>query len=124
MIRSNASMKPLQNAVPGAVAELLRAAPLSPGKVAFAWKTAVGAAVQQATVVRLEGRVLLVDTTSAQWAREVMRSSPVILSRLQRLLGAETVSKIEARPPASEIKIPRRKRAGQPHGGHDDRSGS
>ena len=108
-------MKPLQNAVPGAVAELLRAAPLSPGKVAFAWKTAVGAAVQQATVVRLEGHVLRVDTASAQWAREVMRSSPVILRRLQSLLGADTVSSIEARPPASEVKTPRRKRTGRMH---------
>jgi predicted nucleic acid-binding Zn ribbon protein len=120
MIRSNASMKPLQNAVPGAVAELLRMAPLSPGKVAFAWKTAVGTAVQQATVVRLEGRVLLVDTASAQWAREVMRSSPVILKRLQSLLGADTVSRIEARPPASEIKTPRRKRAGGTHGRNNE----
>jgi hypothetical protein len=106
-------VKPLQHAMPGAVAELLRSTPLSPGKVQFAWKTAVGAAVRQATTVRLEGDVLLVDTTSAQWAREVMRSSPVILRRLQRFLGKATVTRIHARPPASEIKTTPRKRASQ-----------
>jgi hypothetical protein len=106
-------MKHVQNAMPGAVAELLRTAPLSPGKVAFAWNTAVGLAVQQATRVHLQGDVLLVDASSAQWAREVMRSSPVILRRLQLLLGSETVVSIQARPPASEIKTPPRKRSSQ-----------
>jgi hypothetical protein len=34
--------------------------------------------------------VLLVETPSAQWSKEVMRSSPVILKRLQSLLGADS----------------------------------
>jgi hypothetical protein len=107
-------MKALHTAMPSALADLLGSAPLSPGKVDFAWKTAVGVAVQRATAVRLEGNVLLVDTTSAQWAREVMRSSPVILRRLQMLLGANTVVAIHVRPPSSEIAPPRRRRASQP----------
>jgi predicted nucleic acid-binding Zn ribbon protein len=91
------SMRPLQHAIPGALLTLLRDAPLSDGKVGFAWRAAVGPALQRATHVKLEGNVLLVDTTSAQWSREVMRSSPVILRRLQELLGADTVARIEVR---------------------------
>jgi predicted nucleic acid-binding Zn ribbon protein len=90
-------MRPLQHAIPGALLTLLRDVPLSEGKVGFAWRAAVGPALHRATHVRLEGDVLLVDAASAQWRREVMRSSPVILRRLQELLGPATVSRIEVR---------------------------
>jgi predicted nucleic acid-binding Zn ribbon protein len=90
-------MRPLSSAVPGALTEILRAAPLSDGKVTFAWRAAVGPALERATAVRLEGRVLLVDTASAQWSREIMRSSSVILKRLHAYLGAEVVDRIEVR---------------------------
>ena len=90
-------MRPLNQAVPGALASLLRAAPLSPGKVTFAWRTAVGPAMDRVTSVRLESGVLLVDATSPQWAREVARASGIILARLQTLLGAEAVGRIEVR---------------------------
>lgn len=81
--------------MPGALIELLRGTPLSDGKVTFAWKAAVGPAIDRVTNVKLERRVLLVETASAQWSTEVMRSSPVILKRLQSLLGAETIERIE-----------------------------
>ena len=90
-------MNPIASAVPGAIAAMLRAAPLSPGKVDFAWKTAVGPALQRVTAVRLEGDVLIVETTSAQWSREVVRSARVILARLQHLLGERTVTTIQVR---------------------------
>jgi len=90
-------MRPLNAAVPGALASLLRAAPLSPGKVVFAWRTAVGPAMDRVTSVRLDGGVLFVDATSPQWGREVRRSSGIILARLQTLLGAEAVQRIEVR---------------------------
>jgi predicted nucleic acid-binding Zn ribbon protein len=91
------TMKPLAHAVPGALIELLRGAPLSSGKVAFAWRAAVGPAVERATEIKLEAGVLLVEADSAQWANEVMRSSPIILRRLQTLLGQETVTEIRVR---------------------------
>ena len=69
------SMRPLSSAVPGALAELLRGAPLSPGKVTFAWRAAVGPAVERETAVRLEGTTLIVDAATRQWAQEVRRSS-------------------------------------------------
>jgi predicted nucleic acid-binding Zn ribbon protein len=90
-------MHPLSQALPGALAALLRDAPLSMGKVEFAWKAAVGPAIGRATSVRLENAVLLVDAASAQWAREVSRSARVIVARLQTLLGAAHVREIVVR---------------------------
>ena len=92
-------MRPLTSALPGALAELLKDAPLSPGKVSFAWRAAVGPALERGTNVRLEGSTLLVDAGSAQWAREVRRSSGIILNRLQTLLGPGAVVSISVREP-------------------------
>ena len=90
-------MLPLALVVPAALAQLLRTAPLSDGKVEFAWRAVVGPALVRATAVKLDGRVLLVEAASVEWAREVTRSSTMILARLQRLLGPETVSGITVR---------------------------
>lgn len=90
-------MRPLQQAMPGAIAELLRGAPLSPGKVAFAWRATVGPALERVTAVKLDAGVLLVEAASTPWAREIGRSSPIILRRLQALLGTDTVARIEIR---------------------------
>ena len=90
-------MRPLHDGMPGALVELLRGAPLSDGKVTFAWKAAVGPAIERVTHVKLEHRVLLVETASAQWSREIMRSSPTILKRLRGFLGADVVDRIETR---------------------------
>jgi predicted nucleic acid-binding Zn ribbon protein len=90
-------MKPLTVAVPGALRLLLRNAPLSDGKVAFAWRVAVGEAFERATAVKLESGVLIVETASAQWAREIKRSQHIILSRLQSMLGDDAVRSIAVR---------------------------
>jgi hypothetical protein len=90
-------MRPIQHAVPGAIAELMRVAPLSPGKVAFAWRTAVGLALERVTTVRLDGHVLLVEAATPQWAREIRRSADAIRTRLIPLLGSDTVSSITVR---------------------------
>ena len=91
------SMRPLNSAIPGALAELLRDAPLSSGKVAFAWRAAVGTAMERGTSVHLEGHVLMVDAIDRHWAREVTRSSGLILARLRNLLGADVVSRLDVR---------------------------
>jgi predicted nucleic acid-binding Zn ribbon protein len=90
-------MNPLGSVVPGAIIALLRDAPLSAGKVTFAWNAVVGPAVQRATSVHLEDGVLLVDAASPEWAREVTRSTYMILRRLQQLLGEQTVTQIVVR---------------------------
>jgi hypothetical protein len=88
---------PIAQVIPGAVAELLRSSPLSPGKVEFAWRTAVGPAVQRVSAVRLENRVLLVEASGPQWSAELIRSSGVILHRMQLLLGDDVVKEIFVR---------------------------
>jgi hypothetical protein len=90
-------VRPLTHALPGALVQLLRDTPLSDGKVGFAWRAAVGPALERATKVKLERKLLIVETTSLQWSREVMRSSPTILKRLQTLLGVDVVERIEVR---------------------------
>jgi len=64
-------MLPLSSGLPGALVELLRGSPTSDGKVTFAWKAAVGPAIDRVTNVKLERGVLLVEAVNAQWAREV-----------------------------------------------------
>jgi len=77
--------------------QLLRDTPLSDGKVGFAWDAAVGPALSRATNVKLVGHVLIVETTSSQWSAEVMRSSPIILKRLDLLLGHGVATSLEVR---------------------------
>jgi len=93
----NSVMRPLSHALPGALVLLLRETPLSDGKVTFAWRAAVGAALERVTAVKLDGRVLLVEAGTPQWAREVERSKSLILNRLQSLLGNGVVTHLEVR---------------------------
>ena len=90
-------MQQIGSAVPGAIAELLRTGPMSPGKLDFAWKTAVGPAFGKVTSVRLEGSLLLVDAATIHWVREIRRSSPIILRRLQTLLGDGVITELAVR---------------------------
>jgi predicted nucleic acid-binding Zn ribbon protein len=91
------AMQPIGQVLPGALASIVRDAPLSPGKVDFAWRSAVGTALARASAVRLEDGVLLVEAQSSQWAAAIMRASPIILSRLQQLLGADAVRHLRLR---------------------------
>jgi hypothetical protein len=77
--------------MPEALADVLRRAPLTPEKVAFAWRTAVGPAVERVTSVELRGSVLHVRTTDPAWQREIERSAGHIRVRLATLLGHDTV---------------------------------
>ena len=79
----------------GALASILRRAPLTPEKVAFSWRTAVGPAVDKVTTVELHDGVLYVRAKDAAWQREVERSAALIRSRLDRLLGDRVVRRIE-----------------------------
>ena len=90
-------MRSISFIVPAALRELLHTAPLSDGKVTFAWKAAVGPALERATDVKLEAGTLIVETAGPQWTREVKRSSGVILTRIKTLLGDGTVQRIEVR---------------------------
>ena len=86
-------MIPVRQVVPDAVAEIIRKAPLSREKVAFAWRNVVGPAISQATSVNWgDDGVLRVKTRDAAWQREVERSASLIRSRLDSLLGERVVA--------------------------------
>jgi hypothetical protein len=84
-------MIPVHRFMPDALAEVLRNAPLCPEKVAFAWRTAVGATLDRATSVALDGSTLRVRARDAQWRREIEHSAGLIRARLDALLGAGVV---------------------------------
>lgn len=88
-------MVPVHRFMPQALATILRKAPLSPDKVAFAWRSAVGPAVDQATTVVLKDTVLCVTAKDAAWRREIQRSLPLIRARLDALLGEDTIRSVE-----------------------------
>lgn len=98
-------MRPLSHVVPAAVAQLLQAAPLSSGKVRFAWRLAVGPAMDRSTRVRLERDALIVEAASPEWAREARRLSGIVLARMQTFMGADAVKRIEVRVvPNTEVR--------------------
>jgi predicted nucleic acid-binding Zn ribbon protein len=81
--------------IPDVLAEILRKAPLSDGKVAFAWRSSVGPALARGTTVALQNGVLRVVAREAAWGREVERSEALIRARLDSLLGPGVVRAIE-----------------------------
>jgi hypothetical protein len=86
---------PLQQAMPGALAAVLRNAPLTRAKVDFAWRVTVGPAIDRATIVELRDAVLYVRAKDAAWQRAVERSAGLIRVRLATLLGDQAVGSIE-----------------------------
>ncbi|MBI4265370.1 MAG: DUF721 domain-containing protein [Acidobacteria bacterium] len=88
-------MVPVHQLMPDALAAILRRAPLTPEKMAFAWRAAVGPAVDHATRVELRDGVLYVRAKDAAWRREVKRSTGLIRARLDALLGEGAVSALD-----------------------------
>jgi len=81
--------------MPDALATVLRKAPLTAEKVAFAWRTAVGPAMDRVTTIELKGSVLKVRTRDAAWQREIERSAALIRTRLDALLGTAVVKGLD-----------------------------
>ena len=90
-------VKPLTTLADSVLPELLARAPLTPEKIDFAWRLAVGAPVHRACTITLTNGTLAVSVPDRAWAREIERSLDVILVRMQRMLGRETVRRIECR---------------------------
>jgi predicted nucleic acid-binding Zn ribbon protein len=89
------SVIPVHRFLPDALAEILRKAPLTDDKVAFAWRSSVGPAIDRGTTVSLREGVLQVTAREAAWGREVKRSEALIRARLDSLLGRDVVRAIE-----------------------------
>ncbi len=81
--------------MPAVVAEVVRKAPLTDAKVAFAWRLAVGPALGKATSVRLGADgTLYVTSESSAWSDSIRASVGMIRSRLAHYLGDSTVKRI------------------------------
>jgi hypothetical protein len=84
--------------LPAIVAEVVRKAPMTDEKVAFAWRLAVGPAIGKATTVRLgSDGTLHVAAESSAWIDAVHASIGLIRSRLAHLLGDESVKRLACR---------------------------
>ena len=116
-------MEPVQSLMSAAVAHLVRPAPLSPEKVLFAWRAAVGPAVSRVTRVRLGVLLGVLDVVvdDDRFGDELARSAPLVLGRLQELLGADAVTAIDLKRPGKAPGRRRRtgggRRAGRTNGG-------
>ncbi len=88
-------VEPLRASIPSVVRTLLRNSPMSAGKLAAAWRLAVGPAIERATRIGLrDDGTLEVAAAEPAWRREVRRSQALILSQVQDLVGTEPVRKI------------------------------
>ena len=92
-----ACMIPVARFMPDALAAILRRAPLTEDKVAFAWRAAVGAAVANATAIELSDGRLRVRAREPAWGLEIERSAVVIRTRLNALLGHGVVRYIDVK---------------------------
>jgi hypothetical protein len=75
-------------------ASLVSSQPLTPGKVAFAWRMAVGPALARATRTVLSGNTLTVIASGPHWQREVERAEPGIRRQLAVWLGPTAVRRL------------------------------
>ena len=81
--------------MPAVVGEVVRKAPLTDAKVAFAWRLAVGPAVAKATSVRLASDgTLYVTADSPAWSESIRASIGMVRSRLAHYLGDNAVKRI------------------------------
>ena len=94
-VGGGAHLESLHNTAGAAVRRLLADQPNTPAKVAFAWKIAAGPAVGRATETEWRGGVLLVQARTEAWRREVRKASPLLLRRLQDLLGPDVVTRVQ-----------------------------
>jgi predicted nucleic acid-binding Zn ribbon protein len=98
-------MQSLQQFLPGVVAEIVRRAPMSRDKVAFAWQATVGPAIARATVIALgDGGVLDVQVSTEAWRKELKRSASVILERLEKFLGPGVIARLKIAASHPEVR--------------------
>ena len=87
---------PASEILPRVLAEVIKKAPLTPEKVALAWRLAVGAGVAKSTTVALDSQgVLHVKADTPAWIAAVRKSRSLIHHRMNELLGEATVHALE-----------------------------
>ena len=109
-------MVPIQPLLSSVVAKAVRPAPLTPEKVAFAWRLAVGAALARVTRVRLTPEhALEVAFDDPRWCEELERSGSTVLARVQEVVGAEHARRLLIIKPAGRRPRRRPRPAGAAH---------
>lgn len=68
---------------------------MSPGKLQFAWRAAVGPALARASTLDWRDGRVIVRMSSPEWTREIERLRPIVVERLRAILGRDTVSRID-----------------------------
>jgi predicted nucleic acid-binding Zn ribbon protein len=92
-------MDAIQAVLPRVLAGIFRQGPLSQAKLEAAWRIAVGDALSRVSQVRLlSDGVVEIHAADQRWHPELKRSSPLILSRLNALLGANGVKQLALKP--------------------------
>ena len=82
--------------MPAVLADVIRKAPLTDEKVQFAWRLAVGPALDKATTVRLATNgTLYVKAEAPAWNDAIGKSLGIIRSRLAHFLGETTINRID-----------------------------
>jgi hypothetical protein len=88
-------MDPINSVVPRALTELFRIGPLSQGKLDVAWRVAVGDTLSRVSTLRLHADgVVEVTAADERWRAELKRSTPMIVTRLNALLGPKAVTRL------------------------------
>ena len=89
-------MESLNGAAQAVLRHLLEEQPTTPAKIAFAWKMVAGAAIARATEItmRAEGAVVIRARDDA-WRRAVRQAKPLLLRRMQDLLGAGAIRRLD-----------------------------
>ena len=95
------SVVPVHDLLPAFLTDVLRKAPLCPEKVTFAWRHAVGPALDRATTVEFRDGLLVIRTRDEHWSREVAKALPMVRPRLDAILGAGTINAIKFAPQAT-----------------------
>ncbi len=109
-------MDQARSVLPAVLAAAIRQAPLTPEKVAFAWRQTCGATMARASTVTLTDGVLTVTCADPHWAREVYRLRHELQRQLARWLGAEVVCRIDVAGD-DQIRVRRPRRAAKPKSG-------
>jgi len=84
-------MQPIQQFSASVLAQIVRRQRPSPARTSFAWQLAVGPALARVTTVELTDGVLTVHAPDKRWTQEILRARETVLTRVQHLLGAESV---------------------------------
>jgi hypothetical protein len=102
----------LGTGLPAVLSDILRSQPVTPAKVDFAWRRAAGPALARiATLALGVDGTLHVEVETKQWKRELDRAAPLLLARLEPILGPQTVRRLDVRARTAE-RAPRRRSTG------------